>query len=218
MSVNSALIKAANQVQAGAEILMAKTRDWQVIRNYLSNRLANIELTDEQQKKLDRYQYSYNQLVTGKYTDSEVVSQLTRIYQIKQSQAYEDLSCTRELFNTVCNINKRFEINLQLQINRKLLRKAEELNDLKAYAQLEKNRALLLKLLPEEEDTPAEHFEGHDIEAVFDPKLLGAPDIDIADILKVINEKRKVKIDIDAFITDIPHEDISTDEETAPLQ
>lgn len=215
--VTKALVKRAEQVQKSAELLMAKTCDWQVIKQYLSNRLEEIELSPEQQKKLERYQYIYNQLVSGKYTDQEVVNQVTKIYSVKISQAYEDISCTREIFNAVININKQFELKLQLQINRNMLRKAEELSDLKAYAQLEKNRALLLKQLPEVEDNPAELFEGHTIEAVFDPRLLGAPDIDMKEVLKAVNEKRGKKINIDMF-DDLPYEEMNDDNEATPLQ
>lgn len=197
--VTRALVKKAEQVQAATEVLIAKTRDWQTIKAYLSNRLVDFELTPDQTLKLQRYQYIYNQLVSGKYTDGEIVNQVIKIYHIKISQAYEDMTAARELFNSVLNINKQFEVKMQLQINRSMLRKAEEIGDLKAYAALEKNRHKLLELLPEEEENPAEMFEGHIIEAVFDPRLLGAPDVDMKAVLEAINEKRGKKIHIDMF-------------------
>ncbi len=140
------------------------------------------------------------------------------LYDISLSQAYEDLSCTRELFNSVVNINKQFEINLELQINRNYQRKCEELGDFKAVAALQKNRALLLKLLPDEDINPGEMFEGHVFEAVFDPRLLGAPDIDMKEVLKAVNEKRNKKINIDLF-DDIPYEIIKpNDHDESSLQ
>ena len=57
----------------------------------------------------------------------------------------------------------------------------------------------MLKELPDEEENPAELFEGHQIEAVFDPTLLGAPAVDMKEVLKAINEKRDKKIQIDMF-------------------
>jgi hypothetical protein len=198
-SVQNALIKKAEQIKNATELLLEKTRDWQVIKAYLCNRLNDMELTTEQQKKKDRYQFIYNQMISGKYTDQDIVHQVMKIYHLKIAAAYEDMSSTREIFNAAVNINKRFELNLQLQINRNMLRKAEEMGDMKAYAQIEKNRALLLKQLPDEDENPAEYFEGHFIEAVFDPTLLGAPAVDMKEVLRVINEKRDKKINIDMF-------------------
>lgn len=205
-SVTNALVKKSEQLQATAELLLENTRDWQVIQQYLCNRLEEGILTKEQQKKLERYQYIYNQMVSGKYTDPEILNQVCKMYCIKKNQAYHDMNATREIFSTVVNLNKRFELSLQLQINRNMMRKAEELGDMRAVAQLEKNRALLLRLIPDEDETPAEMFEGHEIEAVFDPKLLGIPDVDIKAALEAINEKRKVKIKTELF-TYIPFEE-----------
>ncbi len=209
----TALIKRAEQVQYGAELLMAKTRDWQTIQAYLSNRLEDLQLTETQLQKLKRYQFIYEQLASGKYTDTEVINQVVKQHKIKIAQAYEDMSCTREIYNNVININKQFEIKLQLQINRNMQRKAEELGDFRALAQLEKNRALLLKLLPDDDINPAEFFEGHEIEAVFDPRLLGAPDVNMKELLKTINEKRNKKINIDMF-EELPFDDKKDEEAT----
>lgn len=201
-TVVQALMKRANQVATTTELLLTRVQDWQQIKEYLCNRVNDDSfLTEAQKGKLARYQFMYNQLATGKYTDTEVINQCMKMYKIKShAQAYEDLSCTRELFNFVLNVNKQFEINLQLQINRNMLRKAEELNDMKAVAALEKNRALLLKLLPDREDNPAELFEGHTYEFTFDPTLLGGPKINMKEVLDLINEKRQVKINTDMFI------------------
>ena len=215
--VTRALIKKAEQIQASTNLLLQKTNDWQTIKAYLSNRLSEDFLTDDQKLKKDRYQYIYNQLVSGKYTDLEICNQVMKLYGVKTAQAYEDISCTRELWNSVLNINKQFEIKLELQINRNMLRKCEELGDMKAFAAIEKNREKLLALLPDQEENPAEMFEGHTIEAVFDPRLLGAPDIDMKEVLKAINEKRDKKINIDMF-DDIPYEELDNGNPETPLQ
>lgn len=197
--VTTALQKKAEEVNAAAEFIMAKTRDWQVIKNYLSNRIKDLALTPEQQKKLERYQYIYNQMVSGRYTDQEVVNQVKTNYKVEVTQAYEDINNTREIFNSVVNVHKQFEIKLQLQINRKMLHKAAELQDMKAYAALEKNRALLIKQLPDEPENPAEFFEGHIYEMTFDPELLGAPPVDMIKVLQAINAKRNKHIKTDMF-------------------
>lgn len=218
--VAKALMKKAESIQKATDALLETTRDWQTIKAYLSNRLGDaLELTPGQQEKLTRYTFIYNQLASGKYTEQEIVSQLTNksLYNLSLSQSYEDLRCSREIFSSIINVNRTFEIKLQLEINRNLQRKAEELGDLKAAAAFEKNRALLLKLLPEEDQSPADMFEGHIFEAVFDPRLLGAPDVDMKEVLKVINEKRNKKIDIDLF-EDIPFEDKPNDSNPDTLQ
>lgn len=210
----SLLIKKAEQISNATELLLSKTKDWQVIKQYLCNRLEEIKLTTKQQEKLERYQFIYNQLISGKWSQADVISAVVKLYNIKINQAYEDMVCTQEIFTSVLNINKRFELNVELQINRNMLRKAEELCDLRAYAQLEKNRVLLLAQIPDEEENPAEFFEGHAWEATFDPTLIGAEDIDMKEVLTQINSKRKTKIKTEMF-ADIEHEDVN--DQAAPL-
>lgn len=211
--VHTALMRRAEQVRTSAETLMANTRDWQMIELFMRNRLSESDLTEEQLKKLERYQFIYNQLVSGKYIEPEVVHQLTskKFYGLSVSQAYEDLNATKKLMPSVVNISKRFELHLSLQLNQIRQRKAEELGDMKALAAFEKNRAALLKELPDEEENPAELFEGHQIEAVFDPRLLGTPDVDMNEVLKAVNEKRDKKIKIDMFTELLPSEDIPSE-------
>ncbi len=193
------LIKKAEQVQYGAQIVVDKIKDWQVIKQYMCNRLNDIELTDIQQKKLERYQFAYNQLVSGKYTDTDVVNQLIKLFKIKTTQAYEDLNCCRELFNSVINVNKQFEISNELQIAKAARAKCLEIFDFKNAAALLKVIQNLIAMLPDQNDNPGELFEGHVIEAVFDPALLGAPKVDMKEVLTAINAKRNVPIKIDMF-------------------
>ena len=180
-----------------------------------SNRLGDFELNKQQQEKMNRYQYCYNQLAGGKYTETEVVSQLQKFFSIKKTQAYEDLAAAKEIFSTVLNINKRFELMVQLNINKECFRRCVEKGDEKSAAAYEKNRITLLSLIEDTEDNAGEMFEGHTIEATFDPSLLGAPDIDMNEVLTAINEKRAVKIKIDMFnelnAENIEHEEIPSE-------
>ena len=213
-NVGEVLRVKADQVRTGADIIMARTNDWQIIKAYMCNRLADFQLTPVQQLKLDRYQFIYNQLVTGKYTNVEVVSQVMKMQGgISMSQAYEDINCAREVFNSVINVNKLFEIKLELEIAKSMKNKCVQIMDFKTAALIEKNIIKLLELLPSEDDSPGDGFEGHEIEAVFDPSLLGAPEVDMNEVLAAINAKRKVKVNIDMFET-LPHTDL-TDEETS---
>jgi hypothetical protein len=85
---------------------------------------------------------------------------------------------------------------------------------MKALAAFEKNKALLIKELPEVDDQSAEFFEGHTYELAFNPVLLGAPPITkeaMKELLNTINAKRNKKIKIDLFdeleFKDIPDGD-----------
>lgn len=196
--VLTALQKKAEAVEAQAEFIMAKTRDWQVIKQYMSNRINEIVLTPEQQKKMERYQYIYNELVAGKSTNQQIVQQVKNFFKIELTQAYEDMNAAREVFTSVINVNKQFELNLALELNTKYKNKAEAMGDLKALAAFEKNREKLIALLPDEEEKPID-FQGHIYELTFDPILLGAPKINMKELLAEINAKRKKPIKIDMF-------------------
>ncbi len=209
-NVKKTLELKANQIGKATEILVSKTRDWQVIKEYMNNRLGKMQLTKMQQDKLERYQYIYNQLIGGKYSETEVVYQVTNFFKISITQAYEDLNCSQEVFLTVLNINKRFEMKVELASARAIKRKCEEIGDYKALAAIQKNIINLLKELKDEEETQSDLFEGHTIEPTFDPRLLGAPDIDMKAVLQAINAKRGKKINIDMF-EDIAHEEVSND-------
>ncbi|MES2457232.1 MAG: hypothetical protein V4594_16880 [Bacteroidota bacterium] len=222
-NVTSLLVKKSEQVRAGAALLVGKTRDWQVIKQYLSNRLNEMELTGDQQSKLERYQFVYNQLVSGKYTKPEVVNLLKKLFHVGTSQAYEDINHSQEIFAAVVNINKQFELQLELESARAMKRKCIEVNDIQTAARVQKNIIQLIALLPDEENSPGEDFEGHTIEAVFDPQLLGAGEIDMDEVLKAINAKRKVPIKTDMFLHLNPEKfeeaiiDQSSNEEAAAL-
>lgn len=209
--VKTALTKRAEEVSRQAEFILAKTRDWQMIKKYMSNRVQDTQLTNEQQKKLERYQFAYNELITGRSTDQQTVNQVKNFFKISLSQAYEDVNATKEIFSSVVNVNKLFELNLALQLNTKYKAKAEEMGDMKSLAQFEKNRKDLLKLLPDAEENGSEIFEGHTYEMVFDPSMLGAPSkIDMKELLAAINAKRGKKINLDMF-PELDHEDIPND-------
>jgi hypothetical protein len=214
--VSVVLKNKAEAIRKGAELLLERTRDWQLIKQYLCNRLQDIELTPTQTEKLNRYQFIYNQLVSGEYSDAEVLSLVIKTYKIEQRQAYDDMNAAREIFCTVVNVNKLFEIQLQIQITKDMIRKASELQDYKSAASLGKNLVALISLLPDTEENPADLFEGHNIEATFDPSLLGAAPVNMKEVLDAINLKRKAKINTDMF-EDIPHEDIANDNPEAPL-
>jgi hypothetical protein len=192
----------ASEISEAAEAVMAHTRDWQMIQNFMSNRLQEFQLTATQQMKMERYQFIYNAMVSGKYTDKEVLAQVKTNFGVKQAQAYQDMAATQEIFSTVVNINKRFELSLMLQLNKNYQRRCLELNDMKSLAKFEKNRIDITKQLEDLEDDRGELFEGHTFEMTFDPTLLGAKPItknDLKELLNSINSRRQKKIKTDMF-------------------
>ena len=196
--VTTQLTNQAEAIRKGAELLVQSTNDWQLIKLYLSNRTKDLQLTDIQQEKLNRYNFMYNQLASGSYTEAEVVNMSSKQNQVSLQQSYEDLSCTKELFAVLFNFNKSFELHLQLTINRMMLAKAQEASDFVAFAIMEKNRVKLMSMLPEQEQNES-WFEAHENIIEFNPALIGAEDVDMKEVLTYINDKRKVKINTDLF-------------------
>jgi hypothetical protein len=197
------LMQRAEQVRSGAEILLEKTRDWQIIKDYMSRRYSelHLELTESQQAKLDLYSFIYAQLGRGKFTTPQIICQLQNLHGRSLSQAYEDIRFTKELFGEIASINKLFELNNQLEIAKRCQSKCEELLDFKnakAFGALIRD---IIADIPDAEDTQALDFHGYNIDAVFDPKLLGdvRQDVNMKEILTAINAKRKVPIKIDMF-------------------
>ena len=201
-SLPQILQRKAEQVSRASELILARTNDWQLIREYMNGRMEEWELTPDQIEKKNRYQYIYNQKVSGKYTNAEVVNQVQRLYKIESSQAYEDMKCADELFTSLINVDKQLELKLKLEINKSYQRKCLELGDMKSLAKFEKNGIEIAKLIEEMEDDRGELFQGHVFEMTFDPSLLGAAPIskkDMMDLMNRINEKRGKKIRTDMF-------------------
>ncbi len=198
VDVTTHLKSQADAIRRGAEILVDSVNDWQVIKEYLSNRAKDLELTDTQQKKLERYNFMYNLLASGKYIEHETVNVCAEVHKVSIQQSYEDLACTKELFSVIFNFNKAFELRLQLDLNREMLNRATESKDFVAYGILEKNRVKLISMLPEQQQEE-NWFEPHENIIEFNPELIGAEEVDMKQVLAYINEKRKIKIKTELF-------------------
>lgn len=197
--IKDIMLKRQEQLLQGAAAIVAVTNDWQTIKEYLCNRLQEDQLTDLQKKKMERYQFMYSQSCKGKYTTQDVISMAMRFFDIKKSQAYEDWNCMNEIFVFVLPINKRFEIKLQYESAKLAIAKYFDVGDYKAAEIARKNAAMYLSMMPDEENNLADLFTGHVIKAAYDPRKLGAADVDWKILAKAINEKRKVPIDISKF-------------------
>jgi hypothetical protein len=209
MAISRLLQEKAEQVSTAAGLIAQKTKDWQMIKQYINNLVEEIKLTPVQHEKLKRYQYIYNQLVSGRYTEQEIINQVMNLYKVQIVQAYEDVNSTREIWLTTLNINKRFELKMELESAKDCKRKCIEIGDFKNAASYSKIIALLLREIEDEAENPADLFEGIFIEASFNPELLGAPKIykkDMVDLMKSINAKRNKKLNLD-FIEDLEFEE-----------
>ena len=193
MSVIKELRKTAEQIEHTSTLILNKTKDWQVLEQYLNNRLSEDKLSEKQKEKLERYQFMYSQLASHKYSETDVVNQTKNFFNISLVQAYEDLNSTKELFSSIININKAFEFSILLSACKRYARKCEEIGDFKAAASIAKTMVLLVREVEAIEKDKPQEFEGFKLEPVFDPSLIGAPVItkkDMADLVKRINEKR----------------------------
>jgi hypothetical protein len=194
--IKDIMLKRQDQVMHGAAAILAVTNDWQCIKEYLCNRLQEDQLSDIQKKKMERYQFMYSHSSKGKYSTQDVISMSMRFFGIGKSQAYEDWSCMNEIFVFVLAVNKRFEIKMQYEAAKLAIAKYTEVGDYKAAEIARKNAGMYLSMMPEEESNIAELFTGHTIQAMYDPRKLGAAPVDYKALAKAINDKRKVPIDL----------------------
>ena len=205
------LRKKSEQVRNAANILTDQTNDWQLIKAYLSNRIGDFELSAIQQQKLERYQFIYNQLVGGRYTKQEIINQAMKLQDgISLRHAYLDFNNAQEIFSSVINIKKQFELTIELESARNLKRKCEEMQDFKTAAAIQKNIIAIISMLPDEEEDQTAAFEGIEMTVTFDPRLLGAPPVNMKEVLDAINAKRAVKIRTDMFQEIIPDDSKNT--------
>lgn len=204
----------SQQIMASAELLAQQTSDWQVLQAYVSGRLRDMPVTPVQQRKLERYQFVYNQLVSGKYTEVEVCEMLQITFKIDDKplsyvQALHDIRDTKELWSTTINLKKLFELRVELEIVNQHRAMAVAAGDMRAAAQLGKNKAKLIEMMPDEEDSIAEDFTPHINVITFDPSLLGYGDLDKLEMQRVLKDiKAKYGGDIDVSIGDFEDAEI----------
>lgn len=196
--VDKALQQTYEQIFAGVKLLMNLTSDYQTIQNYIFNRLNEIELSEEQQIKIARYNFIYNQILGGKYSKQELISTIQNLFKVSKRQAYADFKASLQLISASA-INKNFELQIQLEYARYLLHECLKANDFETALLVQKNIFAIFSMLPGEKTQNDEDFESVAIEAVFEPQLLGGPKIDMNEVLATINAKRTKKITIDMF-------------------
>lgn len=195
------LQKQALELEARIDYITEQTNDYQTIRAYMNNRFDQIKLTPGQTEKLRRWQYIYDQMSTGKYSDDDIRSQLEVHFSVDTQTARNDIRHAQELFSTTLSINKKFRIIMDLKLLDKMQRKAALDNQLDAYARLQKTKNELYKMLPDEEEMPGDYFQPRTNIFEFNPALLGVNPIDPSKLKALIEQLKS-----DLQITDIDFE------------
>ncbi len=190
MSIANVLINKREDIMRSAEAVAEHISDVQKIRDYLTRRVSEIQLTPKQQERLKIYDFIYSEMRTGKYIDIEIVNMVVLQFGCAKGAALQHLRDTQDLYSTALSVNKAFEIKLQLDLNKIMLQMAKAKGDFKSYAALEKNRIALIELVQEIEENNNDEFRGYVIEPVFDPELLGIVSIDKDDYKKLIKDIR----------------------------
>lgn len=207
-NISQYLVKKSLEIAAATESMVEVTQDWQQILEFMKNRIDDVKLTKKQREKMKRYSFAFHQASSGKFTDNEVRNLLCSEFSISKSQAFEDMRCMREIYISVENPNKRFELMIALQVNKRMMIKCEEMGEMLIWAMLEKNRIKLIDQLQVEEENPAADFKGQIIQPQFAPSMISDEVIDWKEITKMINEKRYAPLALSKLITEIPYEDL----------
>lgn len=166
--------------------------DWQMIRDFITNRVQGISLSTDQEFKLKIYQYIYDQLQSYKYTEQEVVKSVERLFNRSFSQACADMRHAKEIFNTTLKINKLFEIKLQIDRLKIEQQKCINSGQSKDFALISKVIQSYIEMLPDDEDEMSHLFTGHTNMITFNPALLGIEPLSksvLDEILSTVKKK-----------------------------
>ncbi len=193
MSIQKTLINQLNKNNATIDTVQEQLNDLQQVKKYMMRRIEEEELTPVQQKKMELYEFIYNQSIGGKWQEEELIDIIKAKATCSRPTAILLLNDTKELFTRVLSINKQWELKRQLAVNERLLQKAETANDFKALAMLEKNRIKILELVEDIEEQQ-EEFKGHTFIISADPSIIGMKPVnpkEMKGLLKQLKDKFK---------------------------
>lgn len=189
-------LKVKLNVQLQKNIAIADTvgeqlNDLFAVRDYMLRRINQTDLTPTQQKKLELYEFAYNQLIGGKWSESEVIDLIITKSGIKQKPlAVQVLNDTKELFTTVLSVHKQWELKKQLHLNENLLRKAEMSGDYRSAAAFAKNMIAITDRI-ETIENEQEEFKGHTLVVSADPSIIGVEPAKAKDVQKLLNDLKE---------------------------
>ena len=211
-NLSAVLHRKSAQISASAELAAAAISDWQIIQDHLTQRIRDIVLTEAQEKKLQRYQFIYNQSVSGKYNEREVCEMVKGLEGVASiAQALAEMRDAKELFTTAYKLDKHFELKMSLEMNLTMMARAKAKGDERAYAQLEKNRAKLISMIPDDEKALGEEFLPHTNNIMFNPVLIGGTVIPEDELTK-LEQDLKTQHGGNPTIETIPFEEVKDGE------
>jgi hypothetical protein len=167
--------------------------------------LNEVKLTEDQQTKLKRWQFIYDQLSSGRYNETDVRNQLLKTFPISEYTAFKDMMEAKEVFSTTLNLNKKFKMMTDIQLLDMMKLKASDANKLDEYAKLQRVQNELYKMIPDEETNPTEDFTPRQNLVQYNPSLLGIPAMPDEQINELLNQlKREFNI-VDIEYTLVPN-------------
>lgn len=189
-NVQQALIKQQQEIERMAIAASEHLNDIHSIRSYLTRRVAQMELTPTQEHMLSLYEFAYNQLISGKYTDDEVAELVALKCGGNKSEAYAIIRESRDLYCSSIKFNRKWELKREKQVNQLLREKAEAMGDYKAAAAFSKIIAKLIEM-SEEEDEREDTFTGHTLVVSASPEILGVKKPDKKEVKKLLDDLKK---------------------------
>lgn len=196
---------------AKAEYMAEQTNDFQVIKSFMNNRFNDLtSLTPQQELKMKRWQFIYDQSSTGKYTDADIRNQLVTHFKITEHQAWDDMRKSQELFTKTLHFDKKFKMMIDLQLLDLMRAKAISNNDIDGFAKLQKQRNDLYRLIPDEEEQPGDYFKPIQLNYAFNPEYMGktrVPSDKMKSLIEMLKEEHG--------ITDIDYEILNDDDNGA---
>lgn len=191
MSIKNELSKILLKNEALIDTASEQVNDLHAVRSFMMRRIAEHELSPTQQKKIEIYEFIYNQLIGRKWSELELIELIKSKYKCpSRPMAVSLLNDTKELFTTVLAVNKQWELKQQVEACKAMMRKAELTGDFKAYAALEKNFYKMLELV-EEVEVAQDDFVGHTMVITADPSVIGVKAADPAEVKLLMAELKE---------------------------
>lgn len=189
------LLEQVDELVRVAEHTASLVNDFTTVRDFMRGRVANIKLNKRQEELMELYKLVYMEMCNGKLNKSTLASHLVAYKRVGSYRtAVQVIDQALEVYGRLFNIDKQIEFVIMLETNKRMMARAERAGDFKAFAALEKSRLSLLKQIERQEDDSASHFTGYTIDAVYNPRLLGVEPVDVHEVLRIVNNKRGVKI------------------------
>lgn len=111
--------------------------NWEVIEQYLIAGGVGIELTELQQRMLERWQFIDEKLRQSKYRRYEIWSMVSVRFGVSVDTARRDMVGAEYVFASTSPLNKKYKIAVRIEFLERQINLAAASNDYKAVAMLE---------------------------------------------------------------------------------